>query len=135
MEQRDLITGYRRAISNPLIRFRTIVDLKDRRFMKQEIVVGLLKWGEYEPLPRLDYVLVFKNYFSGCEACVKDEYEKMFYQVSLVHHKNRRIIVHETKDLTEALSYARLLSERLNLSLKNASVREKPFWETRLASV
>jgi hypothetical protein len=86
--------------------------------IRESLLFGVFSWGNYQPLPELDYVLVFKTSFQGCEACSMDEYDKLFYQVSLVYKKRRRIIVHETKDLNEAIEKGRLLSKQLHLNLK-----------------
>ena len=48
--------------------------------------------------------------------------------VSPVHHKNRRIITHETKIKEEALQLAEKLGILLGLSLKDASLCGKALW-------
>lgn len=94
--------------------------------------MGIFKWGEFKPLPQLNYVLVFKNVFAKCEACSIDEFENnphAYFQVSLVHNKNRRIIVHETKNKEEAFAMAQQLGSHLHLRIKDsASNRREAVW-------
>ena len=128
----SLITGKRKGISNWLRQFATYIDLEKRMYKIQESFLGLFKWGKFEPLPKIDYVLVFNQLFAKCEACSVDDYENndySFYQVSLVHHKNRRIIVHETRDKEEAFTLGLTMAIALQTHLKDsASVRGKSTW-------
>jgi hypothetical protein len=129
MQENNIITGFRKAISNPFLQFRTIIDPGKRMYMIQQTIFGLFKTGSFLPLPKLDYVLIAKGSFQpACEACIVDEDEKAFYMVSLVHHKNRRIITHETKTKEDALQIAEQLRILLGLSLKDASVTGKAKW-------
>lgn len=128
----NIIKGKRRGISNWLRQFVTYVDLQNKMYKLQESFLGLIKWGKFEPLPKIDYVLVFKQLFAKCETCSIDDYENndySFYQVSLVHHKNRRIIVHETKNKDEAFNLGLTMALTLQTHLKDsASVRGQSKW-------
>lgn len=120
----NIITGHREALSNWLRQFKTIIDLKKRAYKIQEGLLGIFKWGDFKPLPKLNYVLVFKSFFAKCEACSIDEYENnpnSYYQVSLVHNQNRRIIIHETRSKDEALNFGRNLATKLNTRLKDSA--------------
>ncbi len=120
--QQSLITGRREAISNWLRRFTTTVDPEKKLFRESESLLGIFQWGNYKTLPKIDYVLVFRNHFAKCEACTFDEQEdssSAYYQVSLVHHKTRRIVVQETHSLDKALQMAKSLSASLQVGLKN----------------
>jgi hypothetical protein len=129
MEHTEIITGYRKAISNPLLQFRTLIDTDKKVYMIRQTILGLFNTGSFLPLPKLDYVLIAKSFFQpACEACIVNDDEKAFYMVSLVHHKNRRIITHETKDREEALQLAEQLRISLNLSLKDVSETGKAKW-------
>lgn len=128
----NVIKGKRKGISNWLRQFVTYVDLEKRMYKLQESFLGLFKLGEFEPLPKIDYVLVFKQLFAKCEACSIDEYENndySFYQVSLVHHKNRRIVVLETRNKEEAFDMGFVIALALQAHLKDsASVRGQSKW-------
>jgi hypothetical protein len=124
-----LVIGKRNAISNWFRQFATHVNLQARTYKIQESLIGIFNWGRYEQLPVIDYVLVFRQVFAKCEACAIEDYEQYdyaYFQVSLVHHKTRRIIVHETRNKEEAFEMADTLASRLNIKLKDsASDRKK----------
>jgi hypothetical protein len=127
-----VIKGKRNGISNWLRQFVTYVDLEKRMYKLQESFLGLFKWGTFEPLPKVDYVLIFKQLFAKCESCSVDDYENndySFYQVSLVHHKSRKIVVHETRDKAEAFKMGLAIASGLQTRLRDsASVRGKSTW-------
>lgn len=127
----EIIIGYRKALNTWLRQFKVIVDLEKRLYKVEESLIGIFKWGQFKPLPELNYVLVFRSFYAKCEACSLDEHESdTFFQVSLVHHNNRRIITHETKDKAEAFLIAGKLSEGLKLNIKDsASVRGQSSWK------
>ncbi len=128
----DLIIGHREALNNWLRKFNTFIDIKNRAYKFQESLFGIFKWGEFKPLPKLDYVLIFKNFFAKCEACSIDDYDNnpyYYYQVSLVHSKNRRIIVSETKDKKNAFEFAMNIAKELDLKVRDsATERGKGRW-------
>lgn len=127
----EIISGTRKAINTWLRQFKTFVDTQNKKYKIQESLIGIFKWGDFEPLPKLDYVLVFKNVFAKCETCSVDEFENnphAYFQVSLVHHTNRRIIVHETKNKEEAFKIAQNLSTNLQLRIKDSSSRRQSIW-------
>lgn len=94
--------------------------------------MGLFKWGDFKPLPKLDYVLIFKSFFAKCETCSVDDFktnEYAYYQVSLVHSKNRKLIVHETKNKETAFDFSLNVAQQLNLKVKDSvSTRGKSSW-------
>lgn len=128
----QIISGTRKAINTWLRQFKTYIDVDRRMYKIQESMVGVFKWGDYEPLPEINYVLIFKNVFVKCETCAIDEFENnphAYFQVSLVHHNNRRIIVHETKNKAEAFTIAQNLGNSLHLKIKDsASNRRAAVW-------
>lgn len=128
----NVIIGKREALSNWIRKFFTLIDIEGKAYKIQETVLGIFKSGSFKPLPKIDYVLVFKNYFSKCAACSIDEEENnpdSFYQVSLVHNKTRRIVVHETKNKHEAFDMASNLGNLLTLPIKDsASNRRQSTW-------
>lgn len=127
-----ILAGTRKAINNWLRQFKTFINFDNHTYKIQESLLGIFKWGEFKPLPQLNYVLVFKNVFAKCEACSIDEFENnphAYFQVSLVHNKNRRIIVHETKNKEEAFAMAQELGSHLHLRIKDsASNRREAVW-------
>jgi len=119
----NIIIGHRAAVSNWVRQFDTFIDLKKGLYKIQEGLLGIFKWGDFKPLPKLNYVLVFRSFFAKCEACSIDDQENnpnSFYQVSLVHHQNRRIIVHETKSKDDALRFGQHLAIELKTPLKDS---------------
>jgi len=127
-----ILAGTRKAINNWLRQFKTFINFDNHTYKIQESLLGIFKWGEFKPLPQLNYVLVFKNVFAKCEACSIDEFENnphAYFQVSLVHNSNRRIIVHETKNKEEAFNMAKELGSQLHLRIKDsASNRREAVW-------
>ena len=130
----SLIIGKREAISNVIRKTTSIVDLDKRIYKIQESLFGIFKWGDFKPLPKLNYVLVFRSLFANCEPCAFDETTdnpNAFFQISLIYNKNRRIIVHETKDKTEAFALAKELATGLNQRvMDSASKPGKGVWLT-----
>ena len=120
----DVIISKRKAISNWVRQFITVVDLNKQMYKLQESLFGVLKWGQFKPLPKIDYVLIFRTLFAKCETCAVDDLENSihsYYQVSLVHHKNRRIAVQETKNKQEAFELANTLAIGLKTHLKDSA--------------
>lgn len=124
------MVGYRKALNTWLRQFKTFIDIENRLYKIEESLIGVFKWGEFKPLPQLNYVLVFRSFYAKCEACSMDENADTYYQISLVHDKNRRIITHETKNKKEALDMAEYLAKGLGLSIKDsASVPGQSSWK------
>lgn len=127
-----VLTGTRKAINNWLRQFKTFINFENKTYKIQESLLGIFKWGDYKPLPAINYVLVFKNVFAKCETCDINEFENnphTYFQVSLVYNANRRIIVHETKNKEEAFNLAQKLSSNLHLRIKDsASNRRAAVW-------
>ena len=128
----DYIIGSRNALNNWLRQFHTFIDVKNNLYKLQESLLGFFKWGDFKPLPKLDYVLIFKSFFAKCEGCSIDDFdvdEYAYYQVSLVYSKNRKLIVHETKNKEIAFNFAQNVAQQLNLKVKDsASLRGKSLW-------
>lgn len=128
----SVLIGRRNAISNWGRQFRTIIDFDKNTYKLQETLFGFFKWGSYKPLPKPDYVLLFKNVFLKCETCSVDEYDNYphaYIQVSLVYDKKRRIVVHETKNPEEAFNYAKKLATNLDLKIRDAFTdKRNPKW-------
>lgn len=132
MNHLGLIVGERRALNNWVRQFRTILDIKNGSYKIQESLFNTFKWGDSKSLPKIDYVLIFRTLFAKCEDCEigeRDNNIHSYFQVSLVHHKNRRLIVHETKSKEEALNVAKEIAESLSTRLKDAATETgTPVW-------
>ncbi|MBL7931646.1 MAG: hypothetical protein JNL60_07085 [Bacteroidia bacterium] len=127
-----MIIGKRKAISNWFRSFKTFVDPLAGLYKIQETVFGFIHLGNFQRLPKVDYVLIFRQFFAKCEACTFEEDEessRLYYQVSLVYNKNRRIIVHETRSRKEAFSMGESLAQNFNSKIRDsASQRGKSTW-------
>lgn len=128
----ELIIGKRDALNNWVRQFATVIDAEKRLFKMQEGLFGIFTWGEFKPLPKIEYVLVFRTLFAKCEDCSIEDTDKnpnAYYQVSLVYNKTRRIIVQETRSLTEAFELAKLTAVALNTRVRDsASQKGKSSW-------
>jgi hypothetical protein len=128
----QLIIGKRDALNNWVRQFATVIDAEKRLFKMQEGLFGIFTWGEFKPLPKIEYVLVFRTLFAKCEDCSIEDTDKnpnAYYQVSLVYNKTRRIIVQETRSLTEAFELAKLTAVALNTRVRDsASQKGKSSW-------
>lgn len=125
-----LITGERKAISNWLRQFKTLIDPIKGLYKIQETFLGLFHSGHFRTLPDIDYVLIFRALFAKCESCSLEDFEKnSYFQVSLIHRKKHRIIFHETRNKDEAWEYARLLSSELKRPIMDsATIPGKGRW-------
>jgi hypothetical protein len=127
-----LISGKRRGLNTLLRQFTTILDLENGRYKVRERLLGIFSWGKFEPPPEIEYILVFRQRFAKCESCSLGEFEEnhtSFFQISLVHHKTRRIVLHETKKKEEAFKLAQTLAKKINKPiLDSATNRRKSVW-------
>jgi hypothetical protein len=127
-----LIKG-NRAGSNWLRKSGTVLDLEKGLYMQFESILGLVS-GIWKTLPSSDYILIFKTMYVKCEDCNLEDFEKDFkgyYQISLVY-KQRRLIVHESKNKEEVFDLANKLSALMNLPVRDsASDRRQPKWLNR----
>lgn len=124
----SLIIGQRRAVSNWLRQFATIIDVENKMYKLQESIFGIFKWGAYKPLPKINYVLVFRSFYAKCETCSIDDGNNnpnSYYQVSLVYNSNRRIVVQETKSKKEAFDLAKNISFSMNIKIKDSATNTK----------
>ena len=120
---KTLIVGKRKALSNWVRQFTTFIDVEKGKYKLEEALFGIFKWGEFKPLPKIDYVLIFQSFFSKCEECLIEEHDSpnAYFQVSLVYNKNRKIVVQDTKNKEEALLLAYEVALALKTKLKDSS--------------
>ena len=118
------ITGYRKSINNWFREYKTQVDVLAGEYTEHQAWFGLFKFKHKKPLPKTDYVLVFRALYAKCEPCdikAGGDNDNAFFQVSLVHHKSRRIIVHETKNAAEAFEFAQQLGNTFSLRIRDSA--------------
>ncbi|HQQ95211.1 MAG TPA: hypothetical protein PLQ93_11695 [Bacteroidia bacterium] len=124
----DLIKGMR-AGSNWLRKSGILIDLENKKYFEYESIFGI-KSGVWKKLPDIDYLLLFRTVYVRCEDCSLEDFDKGkgHYQLSLVH-KQRRIIVHESKNRQEVFDFATRLSKQLQLPLRDSATnRRAPQW-------
>lgn len=130
----ELIIGKRESLNNWVRQFITVIDVEHRLFKMQEGLFGIFKWGEFKPLPKIEYVLLFRTLYAKCEDCSIEDTDKnpnAYYQVSLVYNKSRRIIIQETRQLTEATALAKKTAAALNLRVRDSAAQKgKSVWLT-----
>ena len=89
-------------------------------------------FSKHIQIPKPEYVLVFKTLYAKCEACELEDFENgngSVYQLSLVHHKTRRLIVDEGKNKEEIFKKAYLLAQHYHLRIKDSATnRRQPIW-------
>lgn len=132
MQENRIIIGKRSGMSNFFRQFQTHLDVSSNTYKIQESLFGLFKWGDFEILPKIDHILVFRQLYAKCEDCTLDDFENSinsYYQISLIHNKTRRIVVHETRSKSEAFEMANKLSVVLNKRILDAVTdRRKGKW-------
>jgi len=81
-------------------------------------------------LPPADYILLFRTLYAKCEPCSLEDFDdSSTIQLSLVYHKNRRLIIHEARDKKQVFEYARFLETDLKLKIRDSATdRRKPVW-------
>jgi hypothetical protein len=126
----QIIIG-KRASSNFFRKMGTLIDLEKGLYKSYESVFGITS-GTWKKMPKFDYVLLFKTLYIKCEGCTPEDFENddgAIYQLSLVYHKNRKLIVHESKIKEEIFLLAEKLSSFYKLKIRDAaSDRRNPKW-------
>lgn len=128
--ENQIIIG-KRASSNFFRKMGTQLDLGNGLYKVYESVLGMVS-GSWKKTPKFDYVLLFKTLYIKCEGCVPEDFEDghgAVYQVSLVYNKNRKLIVHESKEKEEIFALAEKLKTFYRIKIKDsASDRRNPKW-------
>ena len=126
----DIIIG-KRASSNFFRKMGTQLDLVNGLFKVYESFLGMTS-GSWKKAPKFDYILVFKTLYIKCEGCVPEDFEDghgAVYQVSLVYNKNRKLIIHESKNKDEVFSIVEKLKSFYQIKVKDAATdRRNPKW-------
>ena len=119
------------AASSFFIRQGIEIDLAKNCFRRVSKLFFLLKLKDaFKPLPKIDYILLFKTAYAKCEPrTIKDFENSSTIQLSFVHGTNRKLIVHESNNIEEVKQLARQLSRELNLKVKDSATdRRSPQW-------
>ena len=119
------------ASSNFLIQQGILLDTDKKCYNKTNKVLNLLTIKEAcKVLPKMNYLLMFRTLYAKCESCSVEDFENSsIVQLSFVYNKNRKLIVHESKNFEEIKLLAGQLAEEFNLRIKDsASDRRNSKW-------
>lgn len=124
------ITG-KYAASNFFVQQGLVLDTDQHCYQKSNKILQLFTMNEAcKKMPKLDYILLFRTLYAKCEECSIEDFENSsVIQLSLVYNKNRKIIVHESKDMDEIKHIAKELAQELKLKIKDSATdRRNPKW-------
>jgi hypothetical protein len=128
--ENHIIIG-KRASSNFFRKMGTQLDLEKGLYKAYVSVFGLTS-GDWKKAPKFDYILLFKTLYIKCEGCSPEDFEDghgAVYQLSLVYNKNRKLIIHESKQKNEIIILAEKLKSFYRIKIKDAaSDRRNPKW-------
>lgn len=119
------------AASNFFYSTSVSVDTEHKRYRVHHRFLSVFrKSGEWQPLPDVKYVLLFRTLYAKCETCsIEDFNRSSLIQLSLVYGKNRRLIINESRDADLLYAQAEVLGEDLSLRVRDAaSDRRNPRW-------
>jgi len=119
------------ASSNFLIQQGILLDTDKKCYNKTNKVLNLFTLKETcKALPKMNYLLMFRTLYAKCESCSVEDFENSsIVQLSFVYNKNRKLIVHESKNFEEIKLLANQLAEEFNLRIKDsASDRRNSKW-------
>lgn len=124
------ITG-KYAASNFFVQQGLVLDTDKKCYYKSNKIVKLVSVKDScKKLPKLDYVLLFRTLYAKCEECSVEDFENSsVIQLSLVYNKNRKLIIHESKNSNEVIEIAKQLAQELHLKIKDSATdRRNPKW-------
>lgn len=119
------------AASNLFMKQGITIDLAKNCFTKFRKLFSLFTFNEgCKSLPKADYLLLFRTLYAKCESCsIEDFNASSTVQLSIVYNRNRKLIVHESKNMAEALEMAKNMAKEMHLKIKDsASDRRNPKW-------
>ena len=117
--------------SNFFIQQGLTLDLDKKCYSKSNKIMSLFTMQEAcKNLPKLDYILLFRTLYAKCESCTIEDFDNSsIIQLSLIYNKNRKLIIHESKNIEEVTAIAKQLSTSLHLKIKDSATdRRKPKW-------
>jgi len=119
------------ASSNFLIQQGILLDTDKKCYNKTNKILNLFTLKEAcKTLPKMNYLLMFRTLYAKCETCSVEDFENSsIVQLSFVYNKNRKLIVHESKNFEDIKLLANQLAEKFNLKIKDsASDRRNSKW-------
>ena len=119
------------AASNFFVQQGVELDTDKKCYHKSNKIVKLFRIKEScKSLPKLDYILMFRTLYAKCEECSIEDFENSsVVQLSFVYNKNRKLIIHESKNFGEVKQMAEQLSKEFKLKIKDsASDRRNSKW-------
>lgn len=119
------------AASNFFVEQGLTLDTDKKCYQKSNKIMRLFTVNEAcKQLPKLDYILMFRTLYAKCEECSIEDFENSsVVQLSIVYNKNRKLIIHESKNFEEIKLMAENLSNELKLRIKDsASDRRNSKW-------
>lgn len=125
-----IITG-KFAASNFFVRQGLSLDTDKKCYNISRKIISLFTFREAcKNLPKLDYILMFRTLYAKCEPCEMEDFENAAtVQLSLVYNKNRRLIIHESKNFAEVKEMAAQLAQSFNLKIRDSATdRRNPKW-------
>ena len=126
------ITG-KLAASNLLTRQGIELDTDKKCYQNTNKILSLFTVkSSCKPIPKPDYVLIFRTLYAKCEACSVEDFDSSsLVQLSLVYRKNRRLIINEGGSLIQSVEMARSLASELGLKIRDSATdRRNPVWIT-----
>ena len=126
-----MIVNGKYAASNFFVQQGLTLDTDKKCYNKSNKLIKLITVNEAcKSLPKLDYILMFRTLYAKCEECSIEDFENSsVVQLSFVYNKNRKLIIHESKNFIEIKELAEKLSKEFNLRIKDsASDRRNSKW-------
>lgn len=124
------ITG-KHAASNFFVEQGLTLDTDKKCYQKSNKIMKLFTIREAcKQLPKPNYILMFRTLYAKCEECSIEDFENSsVIQLSIVYNKNRKLIIHESKNCKEITKMAQELAQELNLKIKDSATdRRNPKW-------
>ena len=87
----------------------------DAKKFKVEYAIGYLKYGKWKDLPKLEYISVFQK-------------SESYYELNLWYYRNKHYNVFMYSEFDEAFLDAFQISEKLQIDLLDASVKNNYRW-------
>jgi len=119
------------AASNFFVEQGLVLDTDKKCYNKSKKLFQLFNINEAcKSLPKLDYILLFRTLYAKCEECSVEDFENSsVIQLSFVYNKNRKLIIHESKNISEINELAKQLASTFNLKIKDSATdRRNPKW-------
>jgi hypothetical protein len=118
-----MIINGKYAASNFFVQQGLTLDTDKKCYNKSNKLIKLITVNEAcKSLPKLDYILMFRTLYAKCEECSVEDFENSsVVQLSFVYNKNRKLIIHESKNFAEIKELAEKLSKEFNLRIKDSA--------------